>query len=57
MDAIASDNVTEIRTSNFDLVVPANTQMPNLPPGTWDAGSHGWWAFLCSVCQRPRQRR
>jgi hypothetical protein len=34
-------NVTEIQTSNFDLVVPANTQMPNLPAGKWDAGSHG----------------
>jgi hypothetical protein len=40
------DNVTEIQTSNFDLAVPTNTQMPNLPAGTWDAGSHGWWVFL-----------
>jgi hypothetical protein len=40
------DNVSEIVTSNFKLVVPPNTQMPNLPAGTWDAGSHGWWVFL-----------
>jgi hypothetical protein len=40
------ENVTEILTSNFKLVVPPNTQMPNLPAGTWDAGSHGWWVLM-----------
>ena len=40
------DNVTEIQTSNFRLKVPPNTQMPNLPAGTWDAGSHGWWVLM-----------
>ena len=40
------ENVTEIQTKNFDLIVPADTQMPNLPAGTWKAGSHGWWAIL-----------
>jgi hypothetical protein len=39
-------NVTELQTANFDLIVPSDTQMPNLPSGTWDAGSHGWWVFL-----------
>jgi hypothetical protein len=40
------DNVTEIQTTNFKLRVPPDTQMPNLPAGTWDAGSHGWWVVM-----------
>jgi len=39
-------NVTEILTKGFNLTIPPNTHKPYQVPGTWRAGSQGWWAFL-----------
>lgn len=39
-------NVSEIYSKGFNLTVPEDTNLPNLNPGEWRAGSHGWWAFL-----------
>jgi hypothetical protein len=41
------DNVIELYTTDFDLVVPADTHKgTNTVAGTWRAGSHGWWVVL-----------
>lgn len=40
------ENVTELYTKAYNLTIPADSQMPNLNPGTWLAGSHGWFVFL-----------
>ena len=40
-------NVTELYQKNgFELTVPSDTHKPNVPPGTFRAGAHGWWFFL-----------
>ncbi|HYA84098.1 MAG TPA: hypothetical protein VEH06_11720 [Candidatus Bathyarchaeia archaeon] len=39
-------NVTEILTKGFNLTIPPNTHKPYQVPGTWRAGSQGWWVFL-----------
>jgi hypothetical protein len=40
-------NVTELYTKKgFDLTIPLDTNKPYLVPGTWRAGSHGWFVFL-----------
>jgi hypothetical protein len=39
-------NVSEIYSKGFNLTVPSDTTIPNLVPGEWRAGSHGWWVFL-----------
>ena len=40
------ENVTELYTKAYNLTIPPDSQMPNLNPGTWLAGSHGWFVFL-----------
>jgi hypothetical protein len=40
------ENVSEIYSKGFNLTVPSDTTIPNLVPGEWRAGSHGWWVFL-----------
>lgn len=39
-------NVTELFTKGFNITIPPNTHKPYQVPGTWRAGSHGWWVFL-----------
>jgi hypothetical protein len=39
-------NVTEIYSKGFNLTIPPDTHMANTKPGTWRAGSQGWWLFL-----------
>ena len=39
-------NVTELSTADFNLTIPADTHKPEQTPGTWRAGSHGWWVVL-----------
>ena len=39
-------NVTEFQSKGFNLTIPEDTQAANSVPGTWRAGSHGWWVFL-----------
>lgn len=39
-------NVSEIYTKGFNLTIPEDTNLPELNPGEWRAGSHGWWVFL-----------
>ncbi len=39
-------NVTEISTAEFNLTIPSDTHKPEQTPGTWRAGSHGWWVAL-----------
>lgn len=39
-------NVTEISTGGFNLTIPPDSHLPELVPGDWRAGSHGWWVFL-----------
>jgi hypothetical protein len=39
-------NVTELYTRGFNLTLPADTHHAGYEPGTWRAGSHGWWVFL-----------
>ena len=33
-------------SKGINLTIPHDTQMANSVPGTWRAGSHGWWLFL-----------
>jgi hypothetical protein len=40
------DNVSEIYTKGFNLTMPHGTHQANTIPGTWRAGSQGWWVFL-----------
>jgi hypothetical protein len=40
------ENVSEIYSKGFNLTVPSDTSIPDLVPGEWRAGSHGWWVFL-----------
>jgi hypothetical protein len=39
-------NVTEFYSKGFDLTIPSDTRMAGSVPGTWRAGSQGWWVFL-----------
>jgi hypothetical protein len=39
-------NVTEIYTKGFNLTMPPGTHQAVTMPGTWRAGSQGWWVFL-----------
>jgi hypothetical protein len=40
-------NVTELYTKGFNLTdTPNNHQIAGYKPGTWRAGSQGWWVFL-----------
>jgi hypothetical protein len=39
-------NVTEFYSKGFNLTIPSDTYKPYTVPGTWLAGSQGWWVFL-----------
>jgi hypothetical protein len=39
-------NVTEFYSKGFNLTIPPDTHQATTAPGTWRAGSHGWWVFL-----------
>lgn len=39
-------NVTELYTAGFNITLPSDTHQAGVVPGTWRAGSHGWWVFL-----------
>jgi hypothetical protein len=39
-------NVTELLTKGFNLTIPPDTHQPSVKPGSWEAGSDGWWVFL-----------
>ena len=39
-------NVTELYTKGFNITLPDDTHQAGVVPGTWRAGSHGWWVFL-----------
>jgi hypothetical protein len=39
-------NVTEFYSKGFDLTMPPDTHQAGKKPGTWHAGSQGWWVFL-----------
>jgi hypothetical protein len=39
-------NITEFYSKGFKLTIPSDTHETNSKPGTWDAGSQGWWVFL-----------
>jgi hypothetical protein len=45
-DVKALANVTEYSTKGFNITIPEDSQCANCLPGTWRAGSHGWWVFL-----------
>ena len=42
----AMTNVTELYSKGFNLAIPPNTHEAGYKPGTWRAGSQGWWVFL-----------
>ena len=39
-------NVTELYTGGFNVTLPSDTHQAGYEPGTFRAGSHGWWVFL-----------
>jgi hypothetical protein len=39
-------NVTEFYSKGFNITIPSDTHQAYQVPGTWRAGSHGWWVFL-----------
>jgi hypothetical protein len=39
-------NITELYSKGFDLTIPPNSHEASSKPGTWRAGSQGWWVFL-----------
>ena len=39
-------NVTEFYSKGFNIILPPDTHQADVNPGTWRAGSHGWWVFL-----------
>jgi hypothetical protein len=39
-------NVTEFYSKGFNITLPPDTHQASTNPGTWRAGSHGWWVFL-----------
>ena len=40
------NNVTEDSSKGFNLTIPEDTNIPDLKPGTFRSGAHGWFAFL-----------
>ena len=40
------DNVTEVYSKGFNITIPEDSNIPDLKPGTWRAGAHGWLVFL-----------
>jgi hypothetical protein len=40
------NNITEIYTKGFTATLPPNSHQASNNPGTWRAGSQGWWVFL-----------
>jgi hypothetical protein len=40
------NNVNELSSKVFNLTIPPDTHKANQVPGTWRAGSQGWWVFL-----------
>ena len=40
------DNVTEIYSKGFNITIPEDTNIPDLKPGTFRTGAHGWFVFL-----------
>jgi hypothetical protein len=45
------NNVTEIYSAGFNLTIPSDSHLPDLVPGEWRAGSHGWWVFLQNLAR------
>jgi hypothetical protein len=39
-------NITEFYSKGFNLTIPPDTHQAGSKPGTWRAGSQGWWVFL-----------
>lgn len=39
-------NVTDFSSKAFKLTIPKETHEATVKPGTWLAGSQGWWVFL-----------
>lgn len=39
-------NVTELYSKGFNLTIPPDSHEAGSKPGTWRAGSQGWWVFL-----------
>jgi hypothetical protein len=39
-------NVTDFNSKGFNLTIPTDTQSAGYKPGTWRAGSQGWWVLL-----------
>jgi hypothetical protein len=39
-------NITDFSSKGFDLTIPPDSHEANEKPGTWRAGSQGWWVFL-----------
>jgi hypothetical protein len=39
-------NITEIYSKGFNIKIPSDSHIANLKPGTWRAGTQGWWVFL-----------
>jgi hypothetical protein len=39
-------NVTEFYSKGFNVTYPPDTHQAGVKPGTWRAGSQGWWVFL-----------
>ncbi|MGA9844980.1 MAG: hypothetical protein WBQ25_21970 [Nitrososphaeraceae archaeon] len=39
-------NVTDFSSKAFKLTIPNETHEATVKPGTWLAGSQGWWVFL-----------
>ena len=42
----ALTNVTEFYSKGFNITIPPDTHFTGGKPGTWRAGSQGWWVFL-----------
>jgi hypothetical protein len=42
----ALTNVNEFYSKGFNVTFPPDTHQAGVKPGTWHAGSQGWWAFL-----------
>jgi hypothetical protein len=40
------DNVTEVYSKGFNITIPEDSNIPDLKPGTWRAGAHGWFVFM-----------
>ena len=40
------DNVTEVFSKGFNITIPDDSNYPDLKPGTFRSGAHGWFAFL-----------